>query len=211
MLHVRGLLVLVLLLAVVSTTQAQRSGFWKYFERPDYGMGIHLYEFKKRDSLNMDVPSSRETATGITSIIGVNFPVIALDSDMSIGFNPQFEIGGIFGDGAFGYTIEIPAFATWKYGTDASWRGSKFPIGVTVGLGYQYTAVLGMGSYGFARPSMLAEINFGKRRGPIGLIKLRYTRSLASHVESIDYDDGLGPERFSVWSHAFYVEYVSNY
>lgn len=208
---VRAPLVLLLLFIAASTAHAQRSGFWKFFERPDYGFGIHLYQFHHRDSLNADVAASKQGAVGLTSIIGANFPLFPLDSNMSVGINPQLEAGFILGGPAFGYAIEIPVIATWKYGTDASWKGSKFPLGATVGLGYQYSAFLGSDSYGFARPTMLVEINIGKRRGPIGLVKLRYTRSLASHVETIDYNDGLGPERFSIWSQAFYLAYVLNY
>jgi hypothetical protein len=178
-----------LLLALVIPAAAQKASMWKHLQRPDAGGSLRFLTISSGDTAAYEL-------TGIGAIGGFNVPFLEIAEDMSIGFNPNAFTGMYFSREMPAVSFEIPAYITWKWGTDATWGGSKSWVGTTVGLGYDYNILIASAfpsivTYGM--PSLMAEINFGKRRGGVGLIKLRYSMALGSHTEpiqdSFDSDD----------------------
>ena len=85
-------------------------------------------------------------------------------------------------------TVEVPAYVTFKWGTDATWAGSRSWVGLTVGAGYDYNIFVpidwGFGAITYGVPSIMGEVNFGKRRGGVGLFKIRYSMGVGTHKET---------------------------
>ena len=211
----KSLLVLVLFLMTGSTAFCGGGTFWKHFERPDAGAGVLFYSLANDDSVASNNVESRLNLVHLSAIGGFNLPFIELSDDMSIGINPNIEVSTALNAGGYysslALTIESPSYVTFKYGTDTTWAGTRSIFGATVGLGYRYTIFgLESGFYTFGMPSVMAEINLGKRRSAIGLVKLRYSASLGSHTESLAFDDGT-ESKIVFTHHAFHLIFTPNY
>ncbi|HVK39078.1 MAG TPA: hypothetical protein VNA88_11130 [Candidatus Kapabacteria bacterium] len=169
-----------LLLTLALPATAQKASMWKHLQRPDAGASLRFMTLSSGDT-------SRFEMTGIGAIGGFNLPFLELGEDMSLGFNPNIVWGYYLSTDMLGMSFEIPAYITFKWGTDATWGGSKSWVGTTLGLGYDYNVLvlseLGIVSYGI--PSLMAEVNFGKRRGGVGLIKLRYSMGLGGYTHEV--------------------------
>jgi hypothetical protein len=84
-------------------------------------------------------------------------------------------------------------------------------LGASAGIGCQATLFnFGENFYSYVVPSFMAEINFGKRRSSIGLIKLRYSAQIGSHNERIAYDDGT-ESKLVFTNHAIHLIFTPGY
>lgn len=201
------------LLAVSLHAQDQPS-VWKHLGRPDYALGLHFYSLSENENTAQQDLESRYNTVHLGAMAGLNLPFVPITDHLSAGLNPNigvaFGLSGSMGpDGFDSRTIsfEFPMYATIKYGTDATWAGSKTVIGASAGVGYHYTVFIipsTVVTYGL--PSVMAELNFGKRRSAMGLIKLRYSASLGSHSEDFG-DDG----QIVFTHHSFYVMFTPGY
>lgn len=189
----------VALAAMLLANRAECRGqsVWKFFSRPDVGLSLNFYRFTN--------PADREEYFDLlhaSGQIGFNLPVIRPAENLSFGINPALGLSGqLLGDTYNPYTgqlssstlaVEAPVHATVKLNTDASWKGSKAGVGFTAGIGAQYNAFFFLHSgvnTGYIQPSYLLEINFGSRRGDIGLIKLRWTSYIGEN--EADFGDDL--------------------
>lgn len=176
-----------LLLVLATPVFAQKASTWKHLQRPDAGASLRFLSLTESDTTASNDLDSRIDLVSLAAIGGFNLPFVELNEDMSIGFNPNIVMATALSRYP-ALTIEIPAYATFKYGTDATWAGSKSWIGATVGIGYDYNIFIPFGdelsSINYGIPSLMAEVNFGKRRGGLGLIKLRYSMGIGDHKET---------------------------
>jgi hypothetical protein len=207
----RALLAVVLLL-FCSAAHAQQQNVWKHFLRPDLGLGIHVYSLAESDTTPQQDLNSRYNTVHLGGMVGLNLPFLPIADNFSAGLNPNVALTiALSGSGeSQSMSIEAPVYATLKYGTDATWSGSKSIVGVTAGIGYQYTLFIfpaTVVSYGL--PSVMAEINFGKRRSDIGLIKFRYAVSLGNHIEP--FTSGGTETQIVFTHHSFYLLFTPGY
>jgi hypothetical protein len=206
-----------LVLLLFTSAQAQEPSVWKSLSRFDFGMGIHAYSIATDDSVPAQDLNSRANLLHLGIMAGLNLPFVPIGEHMSLGFNPNIGFavglsGGFSNEGSQSMSLELPLYATMKFGTDATWLGAKFPVGATVGVGYHYSAFI-FATTGvivdYGLPSVMAELNFGKRRGDIGLVKIRYSLSLGSHTEHFNTDS---PDDKLVFTHhSFYVLVTPGY
>jgi hypothetical protein len=180
-----------LLLTLALPATAQKASMWKHLQRPDAGASLRFMTLSSGDTSSVEL-------TGIGAIGGFNLPFLEVAEDMSIGFNPNIYSGAYLSTDMPGISIEIPAYITFKWGTDATWGGSKSWVGTTFGLGYDYNVLI-LSQYNvitYGIPTLMAEVNFGKRRGGVGLIKLRYSMGLGGYTHEVTDDfDG---DRYSL-------------
>jgi hypothetical protein len=187
----RHLLGAALLLLLTLPAAAQKASMWKHLQRPDAGASIRFLSLAASDSTASNDIENRINLVSLAAIGGFNLPFAELDDDMSIGFNPNIVAGTSLSQ-LSALSIEIPAYITFKWGTDATWAGSKGGVGMTIGAGYDYNIFVpvqwGFGAITYGIPSVMAELNFGKRRGGLGLIKLRYSMGIGNHTETYMVD-----------------------
>ena len=205
----KKLLISILLFVVSFNLYSQSlSELWK---QKDFGIGINLYKFEGytlsdtstyTTSNPNNAPDTNElgaTASyGITVFNGWNFPIINLAEDLSIGINPNIAFtAGL--SGGLGMFIEVPVFATLKYGTDAVWNKSTTfdkKFGSAIGIGYQVTLgyteapinTTGIG-LAYALPTVMAEISFVVNEK--NLYKIRFQTNLG-RTQQYDYTDDVG-------------------
>ncbi len=204
-------------LPAVSSAQS----FWRGFERPNIGGGILFYDYRENGRFVYDPGSEasyRNTFAHYSFQAGFNLPAVALNEDIAVCLNPALGLSAatksdFYGSSSNFITIEAPIYATVQIGTDASFKGSKFPLGAALGLGYHYSYVIGTPSdlsEGVGNPSIMAEISIGKRKS-WGLIKIRYTQDITSHT--IDYSDAsIGVEHtLNVRRAGIHLIYVGSY
>ena len=191
-----------LILCCIPVSSGAQS-FWRNFERVDAGGSILFYNHKHEARITDD-PGSEfnedRTFSHIGLMFGLNLPVYPMGDNMSLGICPGigFSVAtetDFFGEKSQFIAASLPLYATFKLGADATYKGSTFPLGMSVGLGYHYSYLMRVGdgaefSEGIGLPSMMAEVCIGKRK-KWGLIKLRFTQDLGSYT--IDYSD---PSRF---------------
>lgn len=212
-----------LFILFTSHTFAQSQSIWKHFSRPDYGTLLHMYNYEETTR-----PLGSQSTEGalkysvevlhVGSIIGVNLPVVSLAEHLSVGVNPNLALSLGVPLSSFSraesifLALELPWYATIKYGTDASYKGSRFPVGVTAGIGYHYSLLKGLGtefSPSFGRPSVMAEINFGKRNSKPGLVKLRYIHDIGTYEE--DYSTSSASSVISMSRWGIHLVFVAGY
>lgn len=135
--------------------------------------------------------------------VGLNIPVVPLAEHLAIGVNPSLGISvQPIGDNYDPYTdqfssstlaIEAPTYLTLKYNTDASWKGSKSPVGFAAGIGGYYNFFFFINSglnASYIQPSYMLEVNFGSRRGNAGLFKVRWESYIGEHEEEFGEFNG---------------------
>lgn len=199
----KSLLPVILFMFMSGSLYAQSASIWKHFLRPDVGSGITFYSLADSDTAAENDLDSRRTVFHVGSSVGLNFPFVEIADDFTAGLSPN--LGLTFGVGSFfsAVTIDAPIYATLKYKTDATWAGSKSVVGASAGIGYQHTGyfLFDSGTFiDFGLPVFMAEVNFGKKRSTLGLIKVRYTASIGSHTEIFPADNG-GEEGQMVFKH----------
>lgn len=201
---------------------ASAQSFWRYFERPDFGGGLIFYDYEAKERITSD-PNSDEsvkrTFTHYAALGGFNFPIVALGDNMSVGINPGLGFsatpsGDFYGGSSTSFlAIEVPWYATLKLGADATYKGSTFPIGGTIGIGYHYSYIVNESSiltHGIGTPSLMAEVSFGKRKS-WGLLKLRYTHDLGSHTSDFSNPSINLESKLSISRSSFQLLFVSAY
>ncbi len=189
----KSLLLAILFLFMSGSLYAQAPSLWKHFLRPDVGSGFTLYSLADSDTAAENDPDSRRIMFHVGSSVGLNFPFFEIADDFTAGLSPN--IGFTVGIGSFltAVTVEAPIYATLKYKTDATWAGSKSVVGASAGIGYQHTGYFLFDSgtlVDFGMPAFMAEVNFGRKRSTLGLIKIRYTATIGSHTEIFPADNG---------------------
>jgi hypothetical protein len=200
---------LALLLSIPTSLLAQSVG--RYLSRFDWGFGLNFLNMNDDTYIvNLAMPAAQ---------IGFNLPYHHLAENVALGVSAGLTLAATNGTGIGGdestlfSTINVPAFATVKYNTDASWKGTDgFGVGLAGGIGYQLTYFLPLGvsmeSIFFGLPTYMVELNFGKRTSFPGLIKLRYTGNIGEHKETFSSD----PADFINFSQsAFYILFTKNY
>lgn len=211
----KNLLLCGLACALLSATaaSAQKPSVWKHITRPDWGLDAHFYSIADSDTTPKNDVDRRADRMHIASSLGLNLPFIEIADHFTAGLNPNIGVGMSFFNFDYpSFSFELPVYATLKYGTDATWAGSKSYLGAAVGIGYHYNALLFTSgtTVGFGLPSVMAELSIGKRRSALGLIKLRYTTSLGSHTEEYT-SNGAVIGRMVVTQHAFHVLFTPGY
>lgn len=192
---------------------AQKPSVWKHITRPDIGLSLHMYSIADSDTTPKNDVDRRADRVQFGSALGLNLPFVEIASNLTAGLNPNIGLGVSINDMySPSISIEVPVYATLKYGTDATWAGSKSYIGAAVGIGYHYNALFFTSgtSVGFGLPSLMAELSIGKRRSTIGLLKFRYTASLGSHTEEYT-SNGQVVGRMVVTQHAFHLLFTPAY
>ncbi len=126
---------------------------------------------------------------------------------MTVGINPNIDFARVFESFYQSqFTLDFPAYLTLKYGTDATWAGSNKGFGFAAGVGYRYTLMFGgPQTFTFGMPSLMFEVNVGKRRSTLGLVKLRYSLSIGTHDYLLEYNDGGPPDHILFTNHAFHI------
>ncbi|MCB0712990.1 MAG: hypothetical protein KDD67_11730 [Ignavibacteriae bacterium] len=183
--RVVGIVLLGFTLTSTFATQAEAQEFWNHFLRPDIGGALYFYNLS--DSSNTE----EYNFVHLGFLVGLNLPIVPLAENLSVGLNPSLGLSAqLTGYDASGVlSLEVPVYATLKYNTDASWKGSKAPVGFSAGLGVQSSNLLFTYSgitASYLVPSYLLEINFGSRRGNKGLYKLRWTSYIGSYDEPLE-------------------------
>lgn len=188
--------------------------FWRHFGRPDLGFSVNFYRLTNPDETEDE---DEFNLIHMCPQIGLNIPIIPLAEHLRIGLNPGVGLSAQpFGDTYDPFTgdltsstlaIEVPLYATLKFNTDATWKGSKSTFGCAAGIGAHYNAFFFLRSgvnAGYFQPSYMLEANFGSRRGKGGLFKLRWTSYIGTHMEEIEeFDDDLriGFHQFAIGLH----------
>jgi hypothetical protein len=173
-----------------------------------------MYSLASHDSVAANDVDDRLNPTFLGVMGGLNLPVVTLAEHLSLGINPNLGLATPLSD-LGGYsssvTVEAPLYLTLKYGTDATWDGSRTVIGASAGVGYQFTlwAFSDLSTVTYGMPSIFGELNFGKRRSAVGLIKLRYSLSLGSHNEEFVSDGDVGQIVFT--HHSFHLLFTPGY
>ncbi|MBS1910356.1 MAG: hypothetical protein JST22_00080 [Bacteroidetes bacterium] len=181
-----------LFLAAIPSLTAQHASIWKHLSRPEFGVGLITHTLAETDTTAATDIDSRIDVKFLQGIIGFDLPVVYLADQLALGINPNFEAGLVLNQEGFTGSLEAPIYATLKYGTDATWQGSRSPVGFSIGAGYRFTALFTDGpAYSYGVPQFMAELNFGKRRSEIGLIKLRYSMSIGKAHDEIGIGNGL--------------------
>lgn len=168
------------------TTVSQPS-VWKYFGRIEYGGGITAYQLSDA--------TDKFTMIQGNAQLGFNLPVVYLSKEASVGLSPNAGIEApIFGEYGSMLSLYVPAYATIKYGTDATWSSTKNKVGFTAGIGYRYITGVFPSSgltLSYGQPSYMLEVNFGKRRN--SLLKVRFSGTFGEYKwvpeDAINDDD----------------------
>lgn len=207
------------LVFTVFTSPLFAQSVWKSLSKPDLGLALYLYNYEEEYKAEGIESNSSTTLSHLGVIFGFNLPFVPLGDDISLGLNPSAAIafvnsgGGYYDDSQTTMiSVELPWYATFKLGTDASFKGSSFPLGLTLGIGYHFSHLQGITadfSESFGLPSVMAEINFGKRKSWPGLVKLRYTQSLGSH--EIDASHGDVVDKVSITRTGLHLIIVPGY
>lgn len=176
-----------LLFVLASTTlRAQSVSVWKHVMRPDFSFDLYFYSLADSDTTPKNDRDARIDLLHWGSSTGMNLPFVEIADDLTAGLSPNVGLTLALSSVVPAVTLELPVYATLKFNTDATWKGSKTPVGLSAGIGYHHTVyglVKGGTFVSFGRPVIMAELNFGKRRSEMGLIKFRYTQALGSHTE----------------------------
>jgi hypothetical protein len=210
----------ILLTAFLSVTCASplsAQSIWKHFSKPDFGLALYVYNYEEEHKNEYLDSHGKTSLSHLGAIVGFNLPFVPLDDDLSIGLNPSAALAVVnrssdYYEQTTMISVELPWYATLKWGTDASFKGSSFPLGVTAGIGYHFShlqGITGNFSESFGTPSLLAEVNFGKRKSWPGLVKLRYTHSLGTH--EIDASHGDVVDKLSISRSGFHLIFVLGY
>lgn len=195
-----------LLLLGGSTLHAQ--SIWRHFTRPDLGGGLYFYSIR-----NKDLPEAEYNTVHYGFLGGFNLPFLEIADDFTAGFNPSLGLSvaatNSYG-GSSSMAVEVPLFATLKYNTDATWKGSKTPVGFSVGLGYHHTGFFFPDAGEFlsiGAPAYMLEFNFGVRRG--FLTKIRWTSWLGD-IEA-PLSEGIDPPTLVFSQSALHLVLVPSY
>lgn len=214
----RSALTTCLLLLFTCVHQLPAQSVWKHFSRPDIGAVLYGYNYQETRSNKWENSHSDISLPHVGMIVGFNLPFVPLADNLSLGLNPSVAIAFANRSDFYGASetvmgsLEVPWYATIKYGTDATYKGTQFPLGVSLGIGYQYSyafAFSGGFSEGFGLPSVMAEVNFGKRKTWPGLVKLRYTTTLGS--AEFDYSTSSTEHKLSIKHSGFHLIVVPGY
>ncbi len=192
--------------------------FWKHFSRPDLATGLWIYDVKFQETDFFGGDEESATFNHFGAYIAWYLPVTQIADHLSTGLYPglgltaapsqtvrDFSTGLTYSSGSNSIAFELPIFAMIKWGTDATWKGKRgFGFGVAAGIGYEYSYLIFPNSgetRSFGLPAAIFEINLGKRKSKVGLIKLRYARTLGTSDEEF-FIDGVkvGTESFEVQS-----------
>jgi|GEM_PF-2549242 len=204
------------IMTMISPRPAQAQSVWKYLGRIDFIASVYQYSIEGRT----DAPPGTfdGTFTSISAGIGFNVPVYHLAHDLSLGINPNIEMAGVPGTAEevddripLTLSLEVPVYATLKYGTDASWHGES-KIGFAAGIGAQYTALTTLDpadiSTSYVAPGIMAEVNF--RLGSSGLMKLRYSTILGTMRADVNGFDGEDAGDADIRQQAFHLIFNFN-
>ncbi len=184
-----GLKFLLCTLFLCSGVQAGAQDFWKHFLRPDVGAALYFYNLS--DTGGVD----EYNLVHLGALFGLNLPIVPIADNLAFGLNPSLGFSAqLTGYGESGvFALEVPVYATLKYNTDATWKGSKSPVGFSAGIGAQSSNLIFLNSgitASYLVPSYQLEVNMGSRRGDGGLYKLRWTSYIGSHEEPLEeFDD----------------------
>ena len=184
-----GATLLCSLLLAIASTEARGQEFWNHFLRPDLGANLTFYRITDpQETFEYNI-------VNMGGLIGLNLPVVPLADNLALGINPSIGVSiELTGTGYSDVmSLEVPVYATLKYNTDATWKGSKAPVGFSAGLGAHSSNLLFVSSEvtaSYLVPSYMVEVNFGSRRGNAGLYKVRWTSYIGSYAESLEeFDD----------------------
>ena len=203
--------ILTTIVTLILSSNLYGQSFSDLWKQKDLGIGVNLYSFKgysltdtsfyTTSNLN-NAPDTIELGStssyGVTVFAGWNFPLINLAEGWSVGINPNLAFtAGL--SGGFGMFLEIPVFATLKYGTDATWsKSTSFDkkFGAAIGIGYQATlgyteapiTTTGISAV-YALPTIMAEVSFVRNKKT--LYKVRFQTNLG-RTKQRDYSEEVG-------------------
>lgn len=210
----KSLLLAALFMVISGTAYSQSASIWKHFLRPDVALDVYFYSLAESDTAATNDLDSRSNLLHLGASVGLNLPFVEIADDFTAGLNPNIGITSSISAMTPILTLEVPIYATLKYNTDATWAGSKGVVGLSAGIGYHHAAFVFVESgtvVDFGMPTFMAELNFGKRRSSMGLIKLRYTSSIGSHTELFPDDNGGQDGQIVFTRSAFHLLFTPGY
>jgi hypothetical protein len=183
-----------------------RPSLFRYFSRPDFGFSLLFHGLAEGiGGTSNPGPTTNLTALGVS--MGLNLPVVYLNDMMTVGISPNLDFSRVLNSVYENVmTLEVPAYLTLKYGTDATWAGANKGFGFAAGVGYRYTLMFGaQETFTFGMPNLMFEVNVGKRRSALGLVKFRYSLSIGTYDYELQYNDGGPSDHILFTNHAFHI------
>lgn len=189
-------LLLVLLLLLQTNVYSQN-----HYESSCAGIGVtHFkyegYSIENSKSKGLDSNYVNGTSLPITAYFNWNIPIVGITHNSAIGINPGLTLAA--NTKTLGFSI--PAFLTFKYGTDARLKHKGSKLGFAMGIGYA------VGAYGsadykflFNEPQGMAEISFQTRRM---VNKIRFTFATGSFTSNTKFQEGITGSSYKITNYA---------